>query len=124
MEMKFYEKLGIRKWKKFLLWFMSKIIRNPEKRKGGYYLADISLEAAKKYRKTLLINALIHIWCSIIFSLIIINIIMVWIILKRISFFFLMICSILGLIINLYCVMMQRYNWLRIKRILTKVAHK
>lgn len=54
MEMNFYEKIGVQQWKKFVLWLMSKIIRNPANRKGSnYYLADVSLESVKQFKKML-----------------------------------------------------------------------
>lgn len=120
MEMKIYEKLGVRQWKKIVLWLMSKIIRNPKDRHGtNYYLAGTNVKAVKEFKKWLWCNGIIHaigiiqcIYQIICYAL------------KRnlISSFTFVV--IVYLFINLYCVMLQRYNWLRIKRVLSKVALK
>lgn len=62
MEMKFYEIIGVRQWKKFVLWLMAKSIRNPNDRKGGnYYLKRLDLNSVKDFKKALLFNGIIHI---------------------------------------------------------------
>lgn len=120
MEMKFYRKIGVLQWKKFVLWLMSKFIRDPEMRKGGnYYLRRISLSAVKDFKKALWFNGTIHA-IGTLFGILAIrdcvitnNIISAGMVINIIAFF-----------INLYCVMLQRYNWLRIKKVLNKVALK
>lgn len=120
MEMKFYRKIGVLQWKKFVLWLMSKFIRDPEMRKGGnYYLRRISLSAVKDFKKALWFNGTIHaiglLNCILVIANDIFanNIISSSMLINTICFF-----------INLYCVMLQRYNWLRIKKVLNKVALK
>lgn len=120
MEMKIYEKLGVRQWKKIVLWLMSKIIRNPKDRHGSnYYLAGTNVKAVKKFKKWLWCNGIIHAIgiiqciCKIICYALKSNLIS--------SFTFV---AIVFLFLNLYCVMLQRYNWLRIKKVLSKVALK
>lgn len=120
MEMKFYEMIGVRQWKKFVLWLMAQFIRNPKYRKGAnYYLAGIDLKSVIKFKKMLIFNGMIHlcgVLCCIFF--IIINITEN----KFISFATLW--EGIWFFENLYCIMLQRYNWLRIKKVLKKVAHK
>ena len=118
--MNFYRKIGVLQWKKFVLWLMSLLIRNPEERKGtNYYLAGINRKSVKDFRKMLLLNGMIHVVGAIfciqdIASIIIANNIVSISMLYVIILFF----------VNLYCVMLQRYNWLRIKKVLNKVARK
>lgn len=121
MEMRFYEIIGVRQWKKFVLWLMAKSIRDPDERKGGnYYLKRLDLESVKDFKRALLFNGIIHIIGAL------------WglpgiiVILKNNSAypFFLSFSLILAFLVNLYCVMLQRYNWLRIKKVLEKVTHK
>lgn len=120
MEMKFYEAIGVRQWKKFVLWLMSQFIRNPKDRKGSnYYLAGINLKSVKKFRMCLLFNASVHILGSYCGFLAIIDLIRLGNI-----FSFSMLYIIIITLINLYCVMLQRYNWLRIKKVLKRAAHK
>lgn len=116
MEIKFYEKIGVRQWKKFVLWLMALLIRNPKARKGGnYYLAGRSLKNVKSFKKMLLFNASIHIWA-------ISNNIRYFIefTIPNGSFSFSDIFVIIAFVINLYCIMLQRYNWLRINKVLKK----
>lgn len=118
MEMKFYEKLGVRQWKKFVLWLDAKTERNPTKRNGGnYYLNAINVKAAKNFKVALIFNGLIH----SIGALFCIYCIMGCISNGDIISYPILIFTICFLI-NAYCVMLQRYNWLRIKRILKKSA--
>lgn len=118
MEMKFYEKIGVRQWKKFVLWLMAQVIRNPKDRKGSnYYLAAIDLKAVKKFRKMLLLNGLIHAW-----GLFCVSLLIHYILENNVFSFSMLILIICGFLINLYCVILQRYNWLRIKKVLKKVA--
>lgn len=124
MEMEFYKKIGVLQWKKFVLWLMSKRIRNPEKRKGGnYYLERIDLNSVRDFKGTLWYNGVIHAFGAICGIIAIIDIIG-WIRINNIFSIVMLIINIIFFIVNLYCVMLQRYNWLRIKKVLNKVAHK
>lgn len=120
MEMRFYEKIGIRQCKKFVLWLMSKLIPNRDKSIGtNYYLGGFNLQAIKKYKKWLWINAMLHVTLAISPLLqIISNIISNNIISLS------MLSAIIFLVLNLYCIMLQRYNWLRIKKVLEKATRK
>lgn len=120
MEMKFYELIGIRQWKKFVLWLMAQIIRNPRDRRGtNYYLKDLSLEAVKDFKKQLLFNGSVHLigMIACMFGMI------VYYVQGELLLSKFLYLSIL-FILNLYCVMLQRYNWLRIKKVLARVARK
>ena len=120
MEMKFYELIGVKQWKKFVLWIMALFIRNPKERRGGnYYLEKINLGSIKKFKKQLHFNASIHIVGAILcLSFIVMNLLS-----EQISIVSTVI-QVLILILNLYCIMLQRYNWLRIKKILDRAAFK
>ncbi len=120
MEMEFYRKIGVLQWKKFVLWLMSKIIRNPERRRGGnYYLERIDLKSVRAFKKELLFNGSIHAIGTIAGVKAIISYI-----LTDNVFSIMMLINIIVFLANLYCVMLQRYNWLRIKKVLNKVASK
>lgn len=115
MEMRFYEKIGVRQWKKLVLWLMAQIIRNSEYRRGGnYYLESYNLKAVDDFKKQLWFNAKIHIFA------IILNIICLCTTSNIISFSALI--QVILFFINLYCIMLQRYNYLRIKRVLNKAS--
>lgn len=120
IEMKIYEKIGVLQFKRFILWLSSVVRKNPEERRGtNYCLRSIDLESIKDFRKMLIFNAKVHLVC-IVFSYVAIiekiflnNIFSIQIIIDIVIF-----------IVNLYCIMLQRYNWIRIKMILNKVAQK
>lgn len=118
IEMKIYEKLGVRKWKKFVLWLMLFITRDPEFKGINYNIQSFSLKSVKDFRKWLWFNALIHVNGMI-------NC-LYWIIyyinLDR-SFSFIMF-YVIFFILNFYCVMLQRYNYIRIKKVLKKATRK
>ncbi len=119
MEMKLYEIIGIRQWKKFVLWLMALIIHVPAKERhgGSYYLEGINVKYAKNFRKYLIFNGLIHTLLALYsICLVISNV-------SENDILNIIICSIC-FFINAYCIMLQRYNWLRINKILKKHALK
>ena len=119
MEMRVYELLGVKYWKRFVLWIICLLIRDPEDRKGGnYWLDDISVASIKKFKKQLLFNASLHIGAILV---------------TNIPFFIMnlldnnipmMIYQVIWFLVNFYCIMLQRYNWLRIKKILKKISSR
>lgn len=119
MEMRIYELLGVKYWKRFVLWFPCLFIRDPEDRKGGnYWLEDISFASIKKFKKQLLFNASLHIGAILV---------------TNIPFFIMnlldnnipmMIYQVIFFLVNFCCIMLQRYNWLRIKKILKKISSR
>lgn len=121
MEMKFYEKIGVRKWKNFMLWLMGLVCRNPEvmRKVENYYLSGINIMAVKNFRKMLVFNGVVHflgiLACIEGFVLIMMqNNLVSFQTLEMTVLFFL----------HLYCTMLQRYNWIRIKKVLKKVTRK
>ena len=119
MEMRVYELLGVKYWKRFVLWIICLLIRDPKDRKGGnYWLDDISVASIKKFKKQLLFNASLHIGAILV---------------TNIPFFIMnlldnnipmMIYQVIWFLVNFYCIMLQRYNWLRIKKILKKISSR
>lgn len=119
-EIKFYEKIGIRKWKKFVLWLMAIIIPNRNPNIGtNYYLGGYNLKAVESYKIYIWFNALIH-----TFGLIYCFLCVCFGLIESDVTSFKMLLAIIIFIINLYCVILQRYNWLRIKKIQEKAALK
>lgn len=125
MEMKLYEKLGVLYWKKFVLWVSVLGVRNPNDRKGtNYYLKDLSLKSVKDFRKWLWFNALVHIFGFMYSAIWIIYIIINIHLYSFYASILFIIIHIIFLILNLYCIMLQRYNYLRIKKVLKRAARK
>ena len=116
MEIKFYEIIGVKYWKRFLLWVEAKCIPDPAYRKVfNYNLKSKSVSSAKRFKKMLILNGTIHFVAGIQNIKCIISCIIasnVWSVL--------MLTSAMFFILNSYCVMLQRYNWLRIKKVLNK----
>lgn len=118
MEMRIYELLGIKYWKRFILWIACLFIRDHEDRKGAnYWLEDISAASIKKFKKQLLFNGLYHT------GAIVVNDIIVFI-MKLLGSNISIIYQVIFFLVNFYCVMLQRYNWLRIKKILKKISSR
>ncbi len=117
IEMKIYEKLGVRKWKKFVLWLMCLAIRDPNFKGINYNIQSFSLKSVKKFRKWLWINSLIHVY-GIIQCIDYIPYIINSDSIFSFSMFFTIICFLL----NIYCVMLQRYNYIRIKKVLKRAT--
>ena len=116
MEIKFYEKIGVKHFKRFLLWVEAKCIPDPAYRKVfNYNLKSISVSSAKSFKKMLILNGTLHFVAGIQNIKCIISSIV-----SGNVFSALMITSVMFLILNSYCVMLQRYNWLRIQKVLQK----
>lgn len=116
MEIKLYEKIGVRHFKNFLMWLEAKLIPNPEYRKVfNYNLMSRNLTSVKQFKKMLILNGSVHsvgvIYC---FLMIIASI--------RLKIFFSLstLAFIAVFMVNLYCVLLQRYNWIRINKVLKK----
>lgn len=119
MEMRFYELIGIKYWKRLVLWFIGLFYRKPEKRKGGnYWLESISVDGIKNFKEMLILNALLHTIASIFNT--------IWLV--KYHFFVdnipLLIFYIVMYVVNGYCIILQRYNWLRIKKTLKKISSR
>jgi hypothetical protein len=100
-----YEFLGIIYFKKFLLWLMSKIIfKKKSEIRGGYFLSKYSYKGIKKYIK---MTYSYEGWHLFAFILCVID-------------FHYTFVKIFCIILNLYCIMLQRYNRLRILEIINK----
>lgn len=132
-ELKIYEKLGIKKFKEFTIngrRILFNVIYNNSKeveevlKSPSNYNIDLSLEGVKNFKKEITYNSMIHL-VGFIFSLggIIISIALCF---KKvlsseiISLVIGMFASILGTYINGSCLVLQRYNYLRIEKILER----
>ena len=122
MEKRIYEALGVKQWKKFLLWMATHYQRvvcsitgkdlSSTARGGVYLLSQVSVSGAKDFRKMIWMHTVVH-TAGIISGLVlaIIFIVMhlhIW-----------LLPVIVYVVFNIYCVMLQRYNYLRIRRVLS-----
>ena len=111
MEQKLYRILGVNLYRKFVI----SVKRKFDKRRGkqdtdNYFLRNYSVEGIKFLKEKLIKNARIHIIGVLVCIPAVLYVGRPWV-------------QIVGLIIllhNLYCVMIQRYNIIRINSILGK----
>ena len=125
IELKIYEKLGIKFFKKFVINLVCFICAGAyiSKKKSkeeikfeiqntpsNYFIEKKNgIEGLKKFKKKLFFNALVHIIAGI-FSISAIGA-------------GLIIPGIIATILNLYCIMLQRYNYVRINNTIAKLEH-
>lgn len=113
VELKIYELLGV-KYFRFLVFKLEKIIHHKDKMKNiNYHVKKINIDEITSFKKYLYYNGYIHVR-NLIFLFIILLIS-----LNFINLFFLIVI-VLELIKNAYCVMLQRYNYIRINQIIQK----
>ena len=108
MESKIYEFLGVKYFKQ-LTFKLEKLIHKKDKGQNkNYHLKGNGLEAIENFRKYLYYNGFIHVKNSIA---LIIGL-TVFVLTTRFNYY--LIPFILLLIKDLYCVMLQRYNWIKL----------
>lgn len=117
-----YEKLGVKIFKKLVI-LLQNIIRKPFNKKNAkldfdnYYLTSYNLNGLQKYKKQgIIVNSIIHIPFLIISIMLVITSLITCnytlkILLTQISL----------VLINGYCVMLQRYNQIRINKLITSI---
>lgn len=130
IEMKFYELLGIKVFKK-MAFFIRDIVTLPltfkmpkeERKKSLYNTAsnynigkEKSFENIKKFKKQLFKNAGIHIFALLAFIPSFIKIIMGMASLST------TIIVLPAMVMNIYCIMLQRYNCIRINQLIEKMT--
>lgn len=130
IEMRIYELLGVKVFRKMAfalrdkIWILFTLKMSKEERKeylyhtaSNYNLGEVkSLEDVKKFKKQLFYNAGIHIFG---FLVLILNFI---IIIGGTAALSSTIITLIGGGINLYCVMLQRYNCIRINQLIEKMT--
>lgn len=133
IELKLYELLGVKLFRKmafvvrdflvlvFTFWWKKEKRHELLYGKPSNYIigkdGDI-LENMKKFKGSLLTNAIIHIICILIAMPSILDII------NGIGSTFLIIQTSLYIILNLYCIMLQRYNHIKINRVIKKLESR
>ena len=130
VEMRIYELLGVKTFRKMAfalrdkIWILFTLKMSKEERKeylyhtaSNYNLGEVkSLEDVKKFKKQLFINSGIHVWAL---SVCLPNF------LKVIGGTASLSTAIINLTcigINLYCIMLQRYNGIRINQLIEKMT--
>lgn len=112
LEMKIYEKLGVKKFKNFVLNLNAKATNNKKIKGNNYYLDQgHGLEDLKKFKFELLFNGYLHTYSSIACVVFMMGS-MIPITLYPVA--------IASITLNTYCVMLQRYNWIRINKAIKK----
>lgn len=112
LEMKIYEKLGVKKFKNFVLNLNVKATDNKKIKGNNYYLDQgHGLEDLKKFKLEILFNGYLHTYSSIACIVSMMGSII------PIALYPILIAT---MTLNTYCIMLQRYNWIRIKKAIKK----
>lgn len=132
VEMRIYELLGVKVFRKMVfalrdkIWILFTLKMSKEERKeylyhtaSNYNLGEVkNLEDVKKFKKQLFSNAIIHLFGFLVLIPNFIKIIGGTAALSSI------ILTLIAGGINLYCVMLQRYNGIRINQLIKKMTPK
>lgn len=114
LELKIYEALGVKQFRS-LVFRLEKVIHHKDKGKNiNYHVKRMNVDQLENFKKYLYFNGFIHVRNSILLSIIILVNVFAF---SKASLAIL----ILDLIKNLYCVMLQRYNYVRINDTITKM---
>ena len=112
LEMKIYEKLGIKKFKNLVLNLEKKVIGNKTPKGTNYHLDQgHGLKDLKNFKLALLFNGGFHTYSFIMCIVTILDSMMPILLYPPL---------IAAMTINTYCVMLQRYNWIRINKTIKK----
>ncbi len=115
MEIRFYEIIGIKKFKKILISIILLFFHDRNILKGSnYYIESLTISGLKSFSKKLMFNVFNHI---IGFVVSVIFIITDKNYFNKVILFFI-------IVFNVYCVLLQRYNYLRMQKILKRYAIK
>lgn len=118
MESKIYEFLGVKYFKQ-LTFKLEKLIHKKDKEQNkNYHLMGNGIEAIENFRKYLYYNGFIHVKNSIAL------IIGLTVFVLTTGFNYYLIPFILLLIKDLYCVMLQRYNWIKLNEYKEKLEQR
>ena len=118
MESKIYEFLGVKYFKQ-LTFKLEKLIHRKDKGQNkNYHLMGNGIDAIENFRKYLYYNGFIHVKNSIAL------IIGLTVFVLTTGFNYYLIPFILLLIKDLYCVMLQRYNWIKLNEYKEKLEQR
>ncbi len=129
-ELKLYEKLGIKKFKKYIIGLKDSLIdtkymNNPKgkeeykKKHTNYSLGTAkTLDDLKSHKKEMLFNGIVH-TMSLISCISILATTPVVLPLSALNLIGYT-STLLVTVINTYCVMLQRYNWIRFDKVIEK----
>lgn len=117
LEPKIYECLGVKQFQK-LVFLLEKVIHFKDKGKNiNYHIKNYSIDELEQFKKFLYFNGFIHVRNSVVLVLFLI-----------IQILFLnpiiLVYIVPSLIKNIYCVMLQRYNYIRIDKAITHKKKK
>lgn len=108
IEVKIYKKIGIEKFKKLTLYLEKKIHKKDKGQNINYHPKKLTKGSIKKFRKFFYYNGFIH-SRNLIFG---VPLLIVMIIFKLNPIFITFLS--LWLLKDAYCVMLQRYNWIKL----------
>lgn len=118
MESKIYEFLGVKYFKQLTFKLEKFIHRKDKGQNKNYHLMGNGIEAIENFRKYLYYNGFIHVKNSIAL------IIGLTVFVLTTGFNYYLIPFILLLIKDLYCVMLQRYNWIKLNEYKEKLEQR
>ena len=109
-ELKIYELLGVKQFRKLTFKLEKLIHKKDGKKNKNYHIEKLNQEAMESFKKYLFYNGSIHVKNAIRLSAIMIGIIAF----KGFNFFLIPMAAILTK--DLYCIMLQRYNFKKINQ--------
>lgn len=118
MESKIYEILGVKQFKKLTFKLEKYIHRKDKGTNKNYHLKGKDISAIENFKKYLYYNGFIHAKNSIFL------ITSLTIFILTVGFNYYLIPFILLLIKDLYCVMLQRYNWIKLNEYKEKLEQR
>lgn len=116
IEVKIYKKIGIEKFKKLTLYLEKKIHKKDKGQNINYHPKKLTKGSIKKFRKFFYYNGFIH-SRNLIFG---VPLLIVMIIFKLNPIFITFLS--LWLLKDVYCVMLQRYNWIETNETLKRIV--
>lgn len=118
MESKIYEILGVKQFKKLTFKLEKCIHRKDKGTNKNYHLKGKDISAIENFKKYLYYNGFIHAKNSIF----LITSLTIFILTVGLNYY--LIPFILLLIKDLYCVMLQRYNWIKLNEYKEKLEQR
>lgn len=114
-EIKLYSLLGVSAFRKFVLWFEKLRHRYDGDQNKNYHPKSISISSMESFSGYLIYNSLFH-----IVSILLIIVYFVISTSLRLNYLWIDIIMYIVVVFDLYCIMLQRYIYLRMKSHITK----
>lgn len=119
LELRLYRLLGVHQFRKAILWFEKIKHRKDNRKNENYHPSSFDVFALERYNGFLLYNAFLHV-VSLIFTTVYV-ILSTAIEFRNILFD---LCMIVLTLFNVYCIILQRNNYLKLKEYRTKYYNR